>query len=114
MKDYGLTEALTEENFKEQLTQLKDRNDNGIVRLSIGSLLDQLTMLKSYKDGIVKYTDGVGEAADGAGKLSDGVRKLKKGTDKLVDKYFDSMTLKEVAENARQQMIQNQKSNKKS
>lgn len=89
LKDYGLTEALTEENFKEQLTQLKDRNDNGIVRLSIGSLLDQLTMLKSYKDGIVKYTDGVGEAADGAGKLSDGVRKLKKGTDKLVDKYFD-------------------------
>ena len=48
LKDYGLTEALTEENFKEQLTQLKDRNDNGIVRLSIGSLLDQLTMLKSY------------------------------------------------------------------
>lgn len=89
LKDYGLTEALTEENFKEQLTHLKDRNDNGIVRLSIGSLLDQLTMLKSYKDGIVKYTDGVGEAADGAGKLSDGVRKLKKGTDKLVDKYFD-------------------------
>lgn len=89
LKDYGLTEALTEENFKEQLTQLKDRNDNGIVRLSIGSLLDQLTMLKSYKDGIVKYTDGVGEAADGAGKLSDGVCKLKKGTDKLVDKYFD-------------------------
>lgn len=89
LKDYGLTEALTEENFKEQLTQLKDRNDNGIVRLSIGSLLDQLTMLKSYKDGIVKYTNGVGEAADGAGKLSDGVRKLKKGTDKLVDKYFD-------------------------
>lgn len=89
LKDYGLTEALTEGNFKEQLTQLKDKNDNGIVRLSIGSLLDQLTMLKSYKDGIVKYTDGVGEAADGAGKLSDGVRKLKKGTDKLVDKYFD-------------------------
>ena len=29
----------------------------------------------------------------------------------LVDKYFDSMTLKEVAENARQQMIQNQRSN---
>ena len=37
-----------------------------------------------------------------------------KGLAELVDKYFDSMTLKEVAENARQQMIQNQKSNKKS
>lgn len=29
-----------------------------------------------------------------------------KGLAELVDKYFDSMTLKEVAENARQQMIQ--------
>ena len=37
-----------------------------------------------------------------------------KGLAELVDKYFDSMTLKEVAENARQQMIQNQRSNKKS
>lgn len=37
-----------------------------------------------------------------------------KGWRKLVDKYFDSMTLKEVAENARQQMIQNQRSNEKS
>ena len=89
LEDYGLTEVLTEENFKEKLTELKNKNDNGIVRLSIGSLLDQLTMLKSYKDGIIKYTDGVGEAADGAGELSDGVHKLKKGTDKLVDKYFD-------------------------
>ena len=57
-----MTEVLTEENFKEKLTELKNKNDNGIVRLSIGSLLDQLTMLKSYKDGIIKYTDGVGEA----------------------------------------------------
>ena len=37
-----------------------------------------------------------------------------KGLAELVDKYFDSMTLKEVAENARQQMIQNQRSNEKS
>ena len=36
-----------------------------------------------------------------------------KGLAELVDKYFDSMTLKEVAENARQQMIQNQRSNEK-
>ena len=37
-----------------------------------------------------------------------------KGLAELVDKYFDSMTLKEVVENARQQMIQNQRSNEKS
>ena len=89
LKDYGLKGELTEDNFREKLKQLRGSAQNAVVRLSIGSLADQLDMLKSYKDGVVKYTDGVGEAAKGAGKLSKGVGKLKRGTDKLVDKYFD-------------------------
>lgn len=90
LEDYGLKEDLTEDNFERTLEHLKKENsENAIVKLSIGSLLDQLTMLKSYKDGVVQYTDGVGDAAEGASKLSDGVSKLKKGTDKLMDQYFN-------------------------
>ena len=47
-------------------------------------------------------------------RLTEGTLPIWKGLAELVDKYFDSMTLKEVAENARQQMIQNQRSNEKS
>ena len=90
LKAYGLKEDLTEDNFESALEHLKNENsENAIVKLSIGSLSDQLTMLKSYKDGVVQYTDGVGDAAEGASKLSDGVSKLKKGTDKLMDQYFN-------------------------
>lgn len=90
LKAYGLKEDLTEDNFESTLEHLKNENsENAIVKLSIGSLSDQLTMLKSYKDGVVQYTDGVGDAAEGASKLSDGVSKLKKGTDKLMDQYFN-------------------------
>lgn len=89
LKSYGLKKDLTEDNFEQELTRLKNNTDSGILRLSISSALDQLRELKDYKDGMKEYTDGVGEAYDGSIEMYDGMKDLKEGTDEFVDTYLD-------------------------
>lgn len=91
LSSYGLTTALTEENFENELDNLLNLNSaNAILRMNLRSLKTQLSALKDYKNGINDYTDGVDEAADGAKKLYDGITELKENTDSIIDELFDT------------------------
>ena len=88
LKPYGLSETLTEDNFKEVLEDMKADSDNALFRLKLNSVIEELKALKSYKDGVDTYTDAVGETADGSGELNDGIAELKDQSDELFDTYF--------------------------
>lgn len=91
LSSYGLTTALTEENFENELDNLLNLNSaNAILRMNLRSLKTQLSALKDYKNGINDYTDGVDEAADGAKELYDGIAELKGNTDSIIDELFDT------------------------
>ncbi len=88
-KEYGLDNELTEDNFEEELTKLKNKLNSPIVSLKINSIIDDLKALKEYKDGIEEYTNGVREAADGCDELNDGMKELNDETDDIIDDLFD-------------------------
>lgn len=88
LKEYGLNETLTEDNFESVLTDFQKNSDNGMLRLKLYSIMDDLEKCKAYKDGVSDYTEGVGEAADGSKELADGVSELKDGTDELTEELF--------------------------
>lgn len=89
LAEYGLSQELTEDNFEEILGNLMDSTDNGILRFSLNSVLEQLRELKQYKEGVIQYTGGVAEAAKGAGELADGMQKLQEGTKELITDFSD-------------------------
>lgn len=89
LEEYGLTQSLTEENYRTELKNLYDKSDNAFLRMRISSLREQLTALQAYKDGVVDYTKGVDKAAKGASKVADGMTELQDGKDEFMDEYLD-------------------------
>lgn len=89
LEEYGLTQSLTEENYRTELKNLYDKSDNAFLRMRISSLREQLTALQAYKDGVVDYTKGVDKAAKGASKIADGMTELQDGKDEFMDEYLD-------------------------
>lgn len=89
LSEAGLKQELTEDNFEQVLGSLKRNAESPIFSMTIGSLIDQLRELKSYKEGVAEYTDGVAEAKKGSKELVEGVQELKDGSDELMDTYFD-------------------------
>lgn len=85
LKEYGLSKELTEENFEEILTLLKSKSDNPFLRMKLNSVMEELSQLKEYKDGVNTYTDGVAEAADGSVELSEGTEELSDATEEIED-----------------------------
>lgn len=87
LKEYGCN-TLTEDNFEKELNKVKAQSESSVVRLSIGSAIDQLKELKAYRDGVKQYTEGVEKVSGGSKKLYDGMKDLKEGSDELIDTYF--------------------------
>lgn len=85
LKEYGLKEDLTEENYIEQLTDLKQNCNQAVLRLTIQSTLEQLKVLEEYKDGVAQYTKGVDQASNGADSVASGANKLNDGTKELME-----------------------------
>lgn len=85
---YGLTQKLTENNYKEVIETMKTNTGNVAMRLKLEAVLEQLKNLESYRNGVSEYTSGVADTAKGSDKLVDGMQELKESSDELMDEYF--------------------------
>lgn len=89
LKEYGLEEKLTADNFETVLKALEEKNESAIVRLSIGSLRGKLSQVKAYRDGLKEYLSGAGKTTKGSRKLTEGMEELKESTDTFLEEYFN-------------------------
>lgn len=80
---------LTKENYSEVITGLMEKNDSGLARMKLRSLLEQLEDLDAFEKGTREYTKGVSEAAEGSGELSRGISELTEETNDFLDDNFD-------------------------
>lgn len=81
---------LTRENYSEVLRGLIEGSDNGLVRLKLKSVLEELSELDAYEKGTKAYTDGVLFAGESAEKLSDGMEEFSEETKDFLDDNFDT------------------------
>lgn len=89
LREFGLKEELTAENYEEVLEDLRERVDSAVFTLSIHKVVDQLDEVRSFRDGIRGYTDAVEEAGDGSDEILEGVEELEEAADELMDRYAD-------------------------
>ncbi len=91
LSTYGLNLALTEQNYKEQLSSVMDQvgSSNPHFKIKIQGVMKELDGFKKYQDGIETYTDGTKRAEDGTSELQEGIVDLQEETDDLIDEYFD-------------------------
>lgn len=92
LREVGLKETLTEENFKEVLTQLKQSCSNAIAAMSIRNVRDTLSSLKQFKDGVYEYTDAVAKTGKGAKKISEGMDDYQEGVEEALQEVDTELT----------------------
>ena len=86
LRSYGLTEALSEENYEEVLGGLiamAQSSGNAELSTQLESALSNLNSIKAYKDAINNYTAGLDSVKAGAGSLAGGTQSYLDGTNEL-------------------------------
>lgn len=76
---------LTADNYVQVLQGLMDGDGNALMRLKLGSLLQQLQELQEFETGVRDYTGGVSEAKEGAAGLYSGSLELLDETAEFLD-----------------------------
>ncbi|MGL6197555.1 MAG: FtsX-like permease family protein [Lachnospiraceae bacterium] len=86
LSSYGLTEALSEDNYEEVLSELiamAQSSGNAELSVQLESALRNLNSIKDYKDAINNYTAGVDSVKAGADSLASGTQDYLDGTVEL-------------------------------